>query len=107
MITCAHTSVFVSSIEPCAFLIINGLCLHSENHMFYQVLMEIAQNVCLDNMSGELATGICVIRNNVSKANHKKTVFTLIQAFSMAFSSVRDPIFTSYFVLMEIPTNSS
>ena len=54
--------------------IIEKPCEHSRGHSFGPVIIKLAQNDYLDNISVKFEYGSCQVKNKVSRSNHGKTL---------------------------------
>ena len=52
-------------------------CLHSRGHIYDPIIMNFGQNVCLDDVYVEFDTGSRGVKNEVSRSNQRKTLFSL------------------------------
>ena len=48
-------------------------CEYSRGHSFGPIIIKLAQNDCLDNISVKFEYGSCLVKNKVSRSNHGKT----------------------------------
>ena len=67
---------FVPKMWPleCSGQIIEKPCEHSRGHSFGPIIIKLAQNDCLDNISVKFEYGSCRVKNKVSRSNHGKTL---------------------------------
>ena len=54
--------------------IIEKPCEHSRGHSFGPIIIKLAQNDYLDNISVKFEYGSCQVKNKVSRSNHGKTL---------------------------------
>ena len=57
--------------------IVEKTCVCSRGLIYCLILMKLGLNVCRDEISYELEVGSYVVRNKVTRSNHKKTLYTL------------------------------
>ena len=54
----------------------NPACVHSRDHIFSPVIMELGQNACIDETLNEFENESCRLKNYVTRSNLKKTLCT-------------------------------
>ena len=57
--------------------ILGNSCLHSKGHICDPILMKLCQNVCFDNIQAKFKYGSCRVKNQVTRSNLRKFLFTL------------------------------
>ena len=57
--------------------IIGNSCLHSRGHICDPILMKLCQNVSFDNIQAKFEYGLCRVKNQVTRSNHRKFLFTI------------------------------
>ena len=57
--------------------ILENSCLHSRGHICNPILIKLCQNVCFDNIQANFEYGLCRVKNQVTRSNVRKFLFTL------------------------------
>ena len=61
--------------------ILENSCLHSRGQICNPILMKLCQNVCFDNIQAKFEYGSCRVKNQVTRSNLRKFLFTLLRQY--------------------------